>query len=227
MPIKFWPEKERPRERLIRFGAENLSVAELIGILLGTGTGEKTAVDIGKDLLGKFSGLEALAEASIVELTAVDGIGKAKAAVLKAAFELSRQMQLELAEQKMIYFRTPDDVARVFMTRLGHLKQEVFAVALLDSANRYLGSQQVTIGTLNTALVHPREVFKFAVKNSAAQVILIHNHPSGQLQASKEDLQITNQLVGAGKILDIAVTDHLIVSRNGYLSLREAGYITA
>lgn len=227
MPIKLWPENERPREKLVRYGAEYLSPAELIGILLGTGTGVRTAVDIGKDLLGRFSGLEELAEASITELIGINGIGKAKAVVLKAAFELSRQMQLEIAEQQCLVFRKPGDVARVFMARLGHLKQEVFAIALLDSANKYIGSHLVTIGILNSSLVHPREVFKYAVKNAAAHIILVHNHPSGQLKPSREDLQITNQLVGAGKILDIPVTDHLIVTREGYLSLREQGYITA
>jgi len=227
MPINLWPENERPREKLIRKGAEQLSAAELIGILIGTGTGIKTAVDIGKEMLNRFSGLEILADASIQELMEIEGIGKAKAAVLKAAFELSRQMQEEIAQQKCIFFRHPADVANIFMTRMGYLKQEVFAIALLDSANRFLGSNQITIGTLNSALVHPREVFRYAIKNTAAQIILIHNHPSGQLKPSKEDLQITNQLVGAGKILDIPVADHLIVTRDGYLSLREEGYIQA
>ncbi len=225
MPINLWPENERPREKLIRKGAEQLSAAELIGILIGTGSGIKSAVDIGKEMLNRFSGLEILADASIQELMDIDGIGKAKAAVLKAAFELSRQMQEEIAQQKCIFFRRPADVANIFMTRMGYLKQEVFAIALLDSANRFLGSNQITIGTLNSALVHPREVFRHAIKNSAAQIILIHNHPSGQLKPSQEDLQITNQLVGAGKILDIPVADHLIVTRDGYLSLREEGYI--
>ncbi len=227
MPIKQWPENERPREKLMRRGPEKLSPAELIGILIGTGTGVNTAVDVGKDILNRFSGLEKLAEASIQEMMEVNGIGKAKAVVLKAAFELSRQMQLEIAEQKCIIFRKPADVAKIFIARLGHLKQEVFAIALLDSANRYLGSDLVTVGTLNSALVHPREVFKFAIKNAAAHVILIHNHPSGQLKPSQEDLQMTNQLVGAGKILDIPVADHLIVTRKGYLSMREEGYLQA
>jgi DNA repair protein RadC len=226
MPIKLWPETERPREKLIRQGAEQLTPAELIGILIGNGTGSRSAVEIGKDLLGIFSGLEELAHASVAELTAVVGIGNAKAVLLKAAFELSRKMHQEIAEQKCRFFRSPGDVADVFIARLGHLKQEVFAIALLDSANRYMGSHLVTVGTLNSAPVHPREVFVFAVKNAAAHIILIHNHPSGQLKPSKEDLQITNQLVGAGKILDIPVTDHLIVTREGYLSLREEGFIT-
>ena len=225
MPIKSWPENERPREKLIQRGPEQLSPAELIGILLGTGSGSRTAVDIGKDLIGRFSGLEMLAEASIPELMGIDGIGEAKAVLLKAAFELSRKMQLEIAEQKCVYFRRPEDVAKIFIARLGHLKQEVFAIALLDSANRYLGSNMVTVGTLNSSLVHPREVFRYAIKNSAAHVVLIHNHPSGQLIPSPEDIQITHQLVGTGRIVDIPVEDHLIVTREGYLSLREAGYI--
>jgi DNA repair protein RadC len=225
LPINAWPEGERPREKLITSGPESLSAAELIAILLGTGTDKLNAVDLGKELLRSFGSLEHLASASVAELRNIRGIGAAKAIILKAAFQLSRNLDHELAHKELKYVREPSDVAKIFIPKLGHLKQEVFAIALLDSGGKYLHSENITVGTLNASLVHPREVYKSAIKHSAASVILVHNHPSGQLVPSSEDLRVTQQLVETGKILDIPVQDHLIIARNRFISLREEGYI--
>ena len=225
LTINEWPEDERPREKLIKVGAENLTSAELLAILISTGTHRFSAVDLGKELLNRFKTLENLANASPKELTEINGIGSAKAVTLQAAFQLSRNMQKELAERKLKYFKKPSDVADVFMPKLGHLEKEVFAVALLDSAGRYMQSEVITVGTLNASLVHPREIFKVAIRQSAASVILVHNHPSGKLDPSKEDLTVTQQLIESGKMLEIPVQDHLIVSGDKFLSLKEEGYI--
>jgi len=206
-------------------GAASLSSAELIAILIGSGTGSISAIDLGKELLRRFATLENLSGASITELQKLKGIGCAKAVTLKAAFQLARNMQQEVARQKAKYVREPGDVANIFIPKIGHLKQEVFALALLDSAGRYINGEIITVGTLNASLVHPREVFRHAIAHSAASIILIHNHPSGQLIPSNDDLNVTTQLTETGRVLDIPVQDHIIVTNTKYISLREKGYI--
>jgi DNA repair protein RadC len=224
-PINEWPIGERPREKLITLGTENLSNAELLAILISTGTDGLSAVEVGRELLRKFETLEKLASAPRKQLQEVQGIGIAKALILQAAFQLSRKLHMELAERRIAIFKNPANVAEMFIPQIGHLKQEVFAIALLDSAGSFMQSEIITKGTLNASLVHPREVFRPAIQNSAASVILIHNHPSGQLEASKEDLKITQQLVDSGKIIDIPVLDHIILSDTSYISMREQGLI--
>lgn len=223
--ITDWPENERPREKLLNKGSDALSSAELIAILLGTGTGKTTAVDLGKALINKFGSIEQMSQASIRELIDIQGIGHAKAITLLAAFQLSRNMQKEVAEKEFIYFKQPSDVAKIFIPMFGHEKKEMFAIALMDSAGKYMRSEKISMGTLNASLVHAREIFKPAIKHSAASIILVHNHPSGQLTPSAEDLKITKQIVEAGKLLDINVHDHLIVTQDSYVSLKEEGYI--
>jgi DNA repair protein RadC len=223
--ITDWPLNERPREKLLTKGSDALSSAELIAILLGTGTGKTTAVDLGKSLIKKFGSIEQMSQASLKELTEIQGIGPAKAITLMAAFQLSRNMHKEVAEKEFNYFKQPSDVAKIFIPMLGHEKKEVFAIALLDTAGKYMGSEKISVGTLNASLIHAREVFKPAIKHSAASIILVHNHPSGQLTPSAEDLKITKQLVEAGKLLDIIVHDHLIITQDSYISLKEDGYI--
>ena len=223
--ITDWPEDERPREKFLKKGSEALSSAELIAILLGTGTGKTTAVDLGKSLIKKFGSIEKMSQASLKELIEIQGIGPAKAITLMAAFQLSRNMQKEVAEKEFIYFKQPSDVAKIFIPMFGYEKKEMFAIALMDTAGKYMWSEKITIGTLNAALVHAREIFKPAIKNSAASIILVHNHPSGQLIPSAEDLKITKQIVEAGKLLDINVHDHLIVTQDSYISFKEEGYM--
>jgi DNA repair protein RadC len=223
--ISMWPEGERPREKLTIIGAENLTSAELLALILANGTQKLNAVEIGKALIKKFVTLENLSEASLKELQDMEGIGPAKAIILQAAFQLSRNMQKEMAQEKMVYFHNPGDVAKIFIPKLGHLKQELFAVALLDSAGKFLRDREITKGTINASLIHPREVFRVAIREAATSVILVHNHPSGQLRPSNEDLSITKQLVAAGETIGIPVQDHLIISGNDFLSLKEAGYM--
>jgi DNA repair protein RadC len=224
-PITSWPEGDRPREKLKSLGAENLSSSELLAILITTGTEKLSAVDVGKLLLKKFKTLENLSQASLTELMEIEGIGPAKAITLQAAFQLARNRQKEIAEKKFVYFKQPVDVAQIFIPRIGHLKQEIFAVALLDSSGKYIHSEMITRGTLNASLIHPREVFKVAIKHSAGSIILVHNHPSGDLKPSREDREVTRQIAEAGKLIDIPVHDHLIIAANTYLSMKEEGYI--
>jgi DNA repair protein RadC len=223
--ISMWPEGERPREKLTMIGAEYLSSAELLALLLSSGTANLNAVDIGKALISRFETLENLSQASLEELKETEGIGPAKAITLQAAFQLSRNMQKEMAENPRVYCHNPADVAKIFIPRLGHLKQELFSVALLDSAGKFLRDREITRGTINASLIHPREVFRVAIKEAANSVILVHNHPSGQLKPSNEDLSITRQLVAAGETIGIPVQDHLIIAGNEYLSLKEAGHM--
>jgi DNA repair protein RadC len=224
-PIREWPSGERPREKLMKVGAEHLSTAELLAILISSGTEKLSAVELGRELLNKFKNLENLAHASQAQLQEIKGIGVAKALTLQAAFQISRNLQKEIAEKTTHFFKHPAQVAKIFIPRIGHLKQEVFALALLDSSGKFIHSEIITRGTLNASLVHPREVFRIAIYNSAASIILVHNHPSGQLIASQDDLRITQQLVESGKIIEIPVLDHIIVSNTDYVSLREEGHI--
>jgi DNA repair protein RadC len=223
--ITNWPEKDRPREKLIHFGAENLSSAELLAILIANGTKEHSALDLGKAILKKFDTLDNLSQSSIEELQMISGIGPAKAITLLASFQLSRNMMREIAESQIVYFKCPSDVAGIFIPKLGHLKQEVFSIALLDSGGKYINSRDITRGIINASLIHPREVFRVAIKEAAASIILVHNHPSGQLLPSNEDLSITKQLVQAGEVVGITVQDHLIIAGSQFISLKEKGYL--
>jgi DNA repair protein RadC len=223
--ISRWPEGDRPREKLALIGAENLSSTELIAILLSTGTPKMNAVEIGKELISKFDTLEDLSQASLEELQELEGIGPAKAITLHAAFQLSRNMQKEKAENQVLFCKNPEDVARIFMPKLGHLKQEIFSIVLLDSAGKFLRDREITRGIINASLIHPREVFRVAIREAATSLILVHNHPSGQLKPSIEDLSITRQLVAAGETIGIPVHDHLIIAGNKYLSLKESGHM--
>ncbi len=197
-----------------------------MAILIASGTRKQSALDLGKALVRRFNTLENLSQASIEELQMLDGIGPAKAITLLASFQLSRNMKLEMAENQIVYFKSPADVAGIFIPKLGHLKQEVFSIALLDSAGKYIYSRDITRGTINASLIHPREVFRVAIKEAAAGIILVHNHPSGQFRPSKEDLSVTRQLVEAGEVVGISVKDHLIIAGNQFISLKEEGYIS-
>ena len=219
--IKEWPEDERPREKLIKNGAESVSSAELIAILLGQGSVQYNAVDMARHLLKQFNSLQGLASASLTELQQIPGIGPAKAVTLRAAFQLYRNMQKENAEREVRTFKDPAAVADIYKPLLGHLKKESFYVILLDNAMKKIADFEITRGLLNAALVHPREVFNPAIKHSSKGIILLHNHPSGILEPSDEDISITRRLVESGKILEIPVFDHLIITENGYYSFKE------
>jgi len=219
--LKNWPEEERPRERLLKQGADKLSDAQLLGIILRTGTDGKTAVDVGRDLLERFGGLAGIAQAGTKELTGVPGIGEAKAAEIKAAMELGRRHQRPTLGGASLC--ASQDVAEYFQPRLRDSKKEEFRCVLLDTKNRVIKEETVSTGSLTASLVHPRETFKTAVRESAAAVIFVHNHPSGDIKPSQEDILLTRRLVQAGDVLGIKVLDHVIVGDSGHFSFRDSG----
>jgi DNA repair protein RadC len=222
--ITRWPKKERPRERLLQQGPQPLTEAELLGILIGKGTRKKTAIDLARELLDQYESLQKLFSRSPSELMKIKGIGSAKAATLSAAFELVRRIQ----SQKNIAtasFRRSSDVANHYLPLMRDLRKEVFKVLLLNRANRLIKEVTISEGTLEASLVHPRDVFREALLEPAAGVILIHNHPSGNPSPSEEDLRITKQLVEAGRLLGIKVYDHIILAGENHRSLAEEGLI--
>jgi DNA repair protein RadC len=223
--ITDWPLDERPREKLTQLGPEAVSNAELIAILLGHGTAKFNALELAKKLLREFGSLEALSNASLQELQEITGIGPVKAVTLLSAFQLYRNLQKQKAENEIISFRNPAEVARIYQPSLGSLKKESFYVILLNSSMKRILDFEVTRGLVDSSLVHPREVFNVAVRNLAKGIIVMHNHPSGTLEPSTEDIKITERLVSSGKILEIPVYDHLIITENGYYSFREHGLI--
>ncbi|HTX17062.1 MAG TPA: DNA repair protein RadC [Bacteroidota bacterium] len=223
--IKDWPAAERPREKLLNKGADSLTEAELLALLIGSGTGKVTALDLAKTLLVEHQTLRGLAALSAADLRKFRGIGEARAVCIAAAFELSRRLQSSSPDEQPI-IHAPGDVARLFIPKLRDLQQEVFVVVLLNSANRITREVTITRGLLNSSLTHPREVFRAAIVEHAASVILIHNHPSGNPEPSSEDLSITRQLVEASKVIGIPVHDHLIIAGGVFTSLAERGYMT-
>ena len=222
--ITRWPEKERPRERLLEHGPQYLTEAELLGILLGKGTRKKTAIDLGRELIDQYESLQRLFSCSPSELTTIKGIGPAKAATLSAAFELVRRIQSQKKTDKPSFKRS-SDVANHYLPLMRDLRKEVFKVLMLNRANRLIKEVFISEGTLDASVVHPRDVFREALLEPAAGIILIHNHPSGNPTPSEEDLRITKQLVEAGRLLGIRVFDHIILAGETYRSLADEGLI--
>lgn len=219
-PIKEWPVNERPRERLIRYGPENLSEAQLISIIIGSGAAShgKSALELARNLLEKFGALYAIESASVAELCALPGMGETKAAQIKGALELGKRV---VSEKHAIYgktFSTSAEVAGYFTPHMQNLKKEVFKIVLMDSQNCMMRDIAISEGALNASIVHPREVFKPAIKESAASIILLHNHPSGDPEPSHEDKAITQKLVSTGEVVGIKVIDHIIIGKKGYFS---------
>jgi DNA repair protein RadC len=223
LSIRELPAGERPRERLSAHGAARLSSIELLAIVLGTGSSGQSALSLAQDVLGQTAGsLRRIAAEPVASLTAVPGIGRARAVVIHAALELGRRMAEE-ARPEGVAIRAPRDVFRIFGPRLEDAPVEEFHVAILDSQHRLERDITVTRGILNSSLVHPREVFREAIAERAAALILVPNHPSGDPTPSADDRQVTEQLVAAGRLLDIPVHDHVIVGRGRYVSFAEAG----
>jgi DNA repair protein RadC len=229
MRLKDQPASERPRERLAALGAGALSQAELIAILLRTGLKGMNAVEVGKQLLSRFGSLQALALASLTDLCKVKGIGRDKAVTLVAAFALAQKMALELhAEAPLL--DTPEAVVNLLREDNRLLQVETLQVVLLNTRRRLIRTEAISQGTLDTLLVHPREVFKAAIGANAAALVLAHNHPSGDPTPSDADIKVTRDLIRAGQLLKIDVLDHIIMGRathervKEYASLRELGY---
>ncbi len=225
--IRHWPEDERPREKLLKQGATALSDAELLALVLRTGDAAagKSAIDLGRELLRAFDGnLRELAQAELNELQQLKGLGLAKAASIKAAFTLGSRFQARRLET-LERFTTPAQVFEFFHHELRDLRKECFLVLLLDGKNRIMRKARISEGSLNQAIVHPREVFAPAVRESAAAVLFIHNHPSGDPAPSQEDREITRRLKEAGELLGIKVLDHIIIGDGSYYSFVESGIL--
>lgn len=218
MKIKDLHVCERPRERMANYGSDKLSNAELLAILLGTGSGKMNAIELANKILKQKPELD---KVDIKELSAIKGIGPAKASIIMAALELGRRF---FANKKSALFLSPEDVWRE-LADLRNNKKEHFVVFYLDIRNQEIKRDIVSIGTLSMSLVHPREVFEPAIRNLAAQIMLAHNHPSGIADPSEEDINVTKRLIEAGKLLGIEVLDHVIVAKSGWASLREKGFV--
>lgn len=220
MKIKNWPEKERPRERLINYGPESLSNAQLLAIILRTGSGKKGVLDLSIGLLERFETLRDIDSASISDLLSIDGLGIAKIAQIKAAFELGKRLMAESFEN-MPVFSSAQAVFSYLAPKIKNLKKEVFLCLLLDSKNRLMKEVRVSEGTLNRSLIHPREAFREAVREAAQSVIFVHNHPSGDPSPSKDDITVTERLRNAGEIIGIDVLDHIIIGDGRFVSLKD------
>lgn len=221
--MKELPKSERPREKLVMNGPESLSNPELLAILLRTGKAGLSAIDLSRRILcASADGLSYLGRCRVDELMKIDGIGQAKSCQLLAALELGKRMaKLEKAERFDVH--SPKDVANRYMSELRFLEKEVFKVIYLNTKNEILKDENISTGSLNASIVHPREVFKPAIVNSSNAVILMHNHPSGNPFPSQEDIQITKRLSEAGELIGIKVLDHIVIGDGKYHSLKENG----
>ncbi|KSU63864.1 hypothetical protein AS034_06370 [[Bacillus] enclensis] len=222
--IRDFPQDERPRERLIQSGAASLSNQELLAILLRTGTKSESVLQLSNRLLTSFDGLNLLKDASLEEITKTKGIGLAKAVQIMAAVELGRRIG-NLAFDDRYSIRSPEDGANYVMNDMRFLAQEHFVCLYLNTKNQVLHKQTIFIGSLNASIVHPREVFKEAFRRSAASIICVHNHPSGDPTPSREDIEVTKRLVECGRIIGIDILDHLIIGEKKFISLKEKGYL--
>ncbi|MDB4915451.1 MAG: repair protein RadC [Gemmatimonadetes bacterium] len=225
LSIRELPQSERPRERLVALGAAALSTAELLAVLLGSGTAAGSALLVGQSVLAGANGsLRRMAMQPVASLTVTNGVGMARAVSIHAALELGRRLAAESREDGLP-IRSPKEVASMFAARLEDLPAEEFHVAILDAQHRLERDVMITRGILTSSLVHPREVFREAIAERAAAVILVHNHPSGDPTPSADDHLVTKQLVAAGRLLDIPVHDHIIIGRGRYISFAEEGML--
>ncbi len=214
------PLSERPRERLLKLGAEALSAQEVLAVILGRGVRGESVMVTSQKLLSRFGNLRGIAGASVAELTQINGIGSAKAAQIKAALELSKRLEADEGDKPKPVLKSPDNVAAEVTSRLKGKRKEHFLVLCLDTRNRMIDCKLVSVGSLDTSIVHPREVFKEAISSCAASIIFAHNHPSGDPEPSKEDVELTRRLAKAGEIMGIDVLDHIVVCDKSYVSLK-------
>lgn len=224
MLIRDVPKEERPRERFLQEGARSLSAQELLALLLRTGTKDESVIQLANRLISTFEGLRLLKDASIEEITAIKGIGEAKAIQILASVELGRRVS-SLNYNDRYVIRSPQDCANYCMDEMRFLSQEHFVCLYLNTKNQVLHKQTIFIGSLNASIVHPREVFKEAFRRSAASIICLHNHPSGDPAPSREDIEVTKRLAECGKIIGIDLLDHVIIGEQKYVSLKEKGYL--
>jgi DNA repair protein RadC len=223
--IKDWPAPERPRERLRALGASALSTRELLAILIGSGSSGRSAIDVASSVLSRQAGsLRRLAASPAAELSTIDGVGPAVAARVAAALELGRRMALEVAVERE-RVAGPNDIHARCAPSMRDLVQEEFRILMLDTRHAVIAELPITRGTLDASLVHAREVFRPAIAQSAAAVVLVHNHPSGDPTPSSLDVEVTTHLASAGEMLGIPVIDHVVIGASGYVSFVEAGLL--
>lgn len=216
------PINERPRERLVKYGVETLSLQELLSLIFGRGVKGESVYNISKKLISTFDSLEKLSEVSIEGLRQIKGLGLAKACQIKACFEIARRLKEEDSiEHKNHIIKQPKDLYYLLKEKIINFHKEYFIAVSLDNRNKVINIDIISIGTLNSSLIHPRETFEMAIKNHAASIIICHNHPSGELEPSKDDLIVTQNLVKAGKLLGIEIADHIIITKKNYFSFRE------
>ncbi|AOT73316.1 RadC family protein [Geosporobacter ferrireducens] len=218
-------ENERPREKLVKNGVSSLSNAELLAILIRTGTKDVSAIELAHRILAMdHEGVKYLADCTVQELSEIKGIGPSKACQIVSAIEIGRRIA-KITPTQSNQITSPKDVADMFMEEMRYHKKEYFKILLLNTKNSIIATEIISIGNLNASLVHPREVFVKAIKKSAASIILLHNHPSGNPQPSQEDISITKRLIEAGNIIGIDVLDHIIIGDGCYKSLKELSII--
>jgi len=227
LPITNWPESERPREKLMKLGPFKLTDTELLAILMRSGSGGISALGAAREIVQKSGGLSKLAQMDYNDILNLDvkGLGKTKAVTIAAALQLARRLQSEIAVSPDKIIRSSDEVAQIYGPKMRDLKKEIFMVLLLASNNKLIKDTVVSEGILNASVITPREVFREAVLAMAGAVILIHNHPSGNLEPSSEDIQLTKKMVEVGKAMQVPVLDHIIIAGNGYTSLADRGLI--
>ena len=217
------PTSERPRERLQKLGVDALSAQEILALILGRGISGESVMVTAQRLLSQFSNLKGIASASVEEMSQVKGIGLAKASQIKAAFELANRLENYAKAGDKLLVKTPEEVVNLVRSRLQDKKKEYFLAILLDTRNRLIKVSEISVGSLDSSIVHPREVFKEAISASAASVIFAHNHPSGDPTASEDDIELTKRLAEVGEIMGIDVLDHIVIGDKKYLSLKREG----
>jgi len=227
LPITDWPESERPREKLMQYGPMKLSEVELLAILIRSGSGGNSALDVARELMSRTGGLNQLARLDYNDILQMNikGLGEAKAVTIAAAIQLARRLQMEESATPDKILRSSEQVAKLYIPKLRDLNREIFMVLLLASNNRLLKDIIISEGILNASVVTPREVFREAVLGMAAAVILIHNHPSGNPEPSREDIQLTEKMSASGKMMNIPVLDHIIIAGNRYTSFADKGLL--
>lgn len=219
--IKELPETERPREKLYKNGAEALSNEELLAIIIRTGSRKESALELSKRVISKDNrGLVYLMDTTMQELMEINGIGECKASQILAAIEIGKRINHQAALERF-KVNNPASVADVFMDDMRYLQREHFRIVLLDTKNQIIALEEISIGTLNASIVHPRDVFKVAIKRNSNSIILIHNHPSGDPTPSKEDINITNRLIDVGELVGIRVLDHIIIGDKRHISFKK------
>lgn len=222
--LKDLPEEMFPRERLFQFGPEALTNRDILAILLRTGVKGENVLNLAERLLAETGGLTGFARLTVHELAQLHGLGQAKAAVVKAALEIGRRSVSADPTARPVV-NSPQDVAHLVMEEMRYLDREHFRIVSLTTKNHVLGISQISVGSLNSSLVHPRECFKEAIRRSSNAIILLHNHPSGDPTPSQEDIEVTRRLSEGGQILGIEVLDHVIIGDNRYISLKERGIL--